>query len=236
MTYSIKDLATLAGISPRTLRYYDQIGLLSPGRIQTNEYREYTQNDVDILQEILFFRDLEVPLMEIKRMIQNPAFDSIHVIQDYHHELLKRRDKLNMLIETVEKTLWSRKGLIIMSNREKFAGLRAEMLRENHEKYDKEISMKYGEEAVLESNQIFSDMKPEDVEAMNRIGLEIKTLLEKAVLNREEPSGEVGLRIAKLHKKWLSYTWWVCMWRMTASRSITMQMSKAARSSCNKPY
>ncbi|MGB7595613.1 MAG: TipAS antibiotic-recognition domain-containing protein [Erysipelotrichaceae bacterium] len=145
--------------------------------------------------------------MEIKRMTQNPAFNPIHIIQDYQQELLKRRDRLNILIDTVEKTVRSRKGLMLMNDQEKFAGLRAEMLRENDEKYGDEINMEYGKEAVKESKRIFLDMKPADFEAMNRIGQEIKTSLEKAVLDHEDPNLETGKRIAGLHKEWLSYTW-----------------------------
>lgn len=67
MEYSINKLAKLAGISTRTLRYYDEIELLSPKRISSNDYRVYGQKEVDLLQQILFFRELGISLEEIKK-------------------------------------------------------------------------------------------------------------------------------------------------------------------------
>ena len=67
MEYSINGLSELAGISTRTLRYYDEIGLLPPFKIRENGYRVYGQKEVDLLQQILFFRELGVSLDEIKR-------------------------------------------------------------------------------------------------------------------------------------------------------------------------
>ncbi|NLM27171.1 MAG: MerR family transcriptional regulator, partial [Clostridiaceae bacterium] len=67
MEYTVNKLAKLAGVSTRTLRYYDEIGLLVPARISSNGYRIYGRNEVDRLQQILFYRELDVPLDEIRR-------------------------------------------------------------------------------------------------------------------------------------------------------------------------
>ena len=75
MEYTIKKLAGLSGVSTRTLRYYDEIGLLKPARVASNGYRIYGQAQVDLLQQILFYRALEVPLEEIRRMLSDSSFD-----------------------------------------------------------------------------------------------------------------------------------------------------------------
>ena len=63
--YTVKQLSTLAGVSSRTLRYYDQIGLLKPETVRANGYREYGDSSLLKLQQILFYRELDLPLAEI---------------------------------------------------------------------------------------------------------------------------------------------------------------------------
>ncbi len=77
MKYTINKLAKLAGVSTRTLRYYDEIGLLRPARMSSNGYRVYGQKEVDRLQQILFYRELGVPLEEIKKILSSKEFDEL---------------------------------------------------------------------------------------------------------------------------------------------------------------
>ena len=80
MTYSIKELADLSGISTRALRYYDEIGLLTPKRDEKNLYRVYREEEVDRLQQILFYRELDVSLDEIQLLLSSPDFDPKSVL------------------------------------------------------------------------------------------------------------------------------------------------------------
>lgn len=86
MHYTINELAKLAGISTRTLRYYDEIGLLSPARMSSNKYRIYGQEDVDRLQQILFYRELGVSLKEIKKILSSEYFDRLAALEDHLKE------------------------------------------------------------------------------------------------------------------------------------------------------
>ena len=88
--YSINKLAKLAGVSPRTLRYYDEIGLLSPRRISSNSYRVYGQKEVDLLQQILFYRELGVPLEEIKNIVWSKDYN-VQVALQGHLEALRAK-------------------------------------------------------------------------------------------------------------------------------------------------
>ena len=91
MEYTIQKLGKLAGISNRTLRYYDEIGILKPARINTSGYRIYGQKEIDLLQQILFYRALEVDLDTIKSIITAPGFDGISALNEHHGKLLEKR-------------------------------------------------------------------------------------------------------------------------------------------------
>lgn len=103
MEYTIKQLAELTGVSTRTLRYYDQIGLLKPSRINEAAYRFYETAQVDRLQQILFYRELGLPLDKIAFLLDVPEFDRQAALQN-HLTTLKQRERLDTLILTVEKT------------------------------------------------------------------------------------------------------------------------------------
>ncbi|MDP4158116.1 MAG: MerR family transcriptional regulator, partial [Bacillota bacterium] len=73
MEFTVQSLGKLAGVSTRTLRYYDEIGILKPARINSSGYRIYGQREVDRLQQILFYRELGVSLEDIKKIITDPT-------------------------------------------------------------------------------------------------------------------------------------------------------------------
>ena len=125
MAHTIKHMAALAGISERTLRYYDEIGLLKPAHYGTNGYRYYDHESALTLQQILFFRELGLSLSAIKDIINNPEFDRLAALQEHREELTGRVQKLNRLINTIDKTILHLKGeaamrkvLLINSNSE----------------------------------------------------------------------------------------------------------------------
>jgi len=152
MEYTVNKLAKLAGVSTRTLRYYDELGILKPARINSSGYRIYGEEEVDKLQQILFYRELGVSLTDIKDIINEPSFDRFNALIEHHEKLLEKRNQLDLLIANVEKTIATRKGGIEMSNKEKFEGFKQKLIDENEKKYGKEIREKYGDEKVNESN------------------------------------------------------------------------------------
>lgn len=103
--YTVKQLADLSGVSVRTLHYYDEVGLLKPGRQAKNGYRFYGEQDLLILQQILFFRELDFPLEDIKRMLQSPSFDRAAALRDQKHLLKLKRNRLDALMKTIDATL-----------------------------------------------------------------------------------------------------------------------------------
>ena len=207
MEYTIQKLAHLAGISTRTLRYYDQIGLLSPARTNEAGYRIYGAKEVDVLQQILFYKEMGLELARIKEAIQDAEFDSLAALHSHLEKLIEKRRQIDLLIENVKKTIGKEEGKNKMSDREKFEGFKKELVEKNEQKYGKEVREKYGDEVVDQSNANMMGLTEEQYTHMQKLGEKINLLLEEAVKNHEYVEDEIGERVALLHKEWLGYTW-----------------------------
>ena len=109
MEYTVKELSKISGISTRTLRYYDQIELLVPPRLSSSGYRIYGENEVDILQQILFYRELGVSLGEIKKLLDSPDYDKEKSLQNHLDELVQKKARIETLIDSVSNTIQSLK-------------------------------------------------------------------------------------------------------------------------------
>lgn len=206
MEYTIKKLAQLAGISTRTLRYYDQIGLLKPCRISSSGYRIYGEKEVNLLQQIMIYKYLNIELENIKQIIYNPNFDIYESLINHKHSLLKKREEIDNLILNVDKTIKNIKGEIEMTNTEKFEGFKKKSLEENERKYGKEIRDKYGDKIINESNKKFLNMKEEDFENMNKIEQNMFNKLQFIMESGNLESDEAK-EVYENHKEWLCYSW-----------------------------
>lgn len=207
MQYTVKQLAELAGVSARTLRYYHEIGLLRPGRVSDAGYRLYGPAEVDRLQQILFYRELGLPLDKITSLLDDPSFDRRKALQSHLAALKQQRKRLNSLILTVEKTIQQTIGETDMTDEEKFEGFQARIVRENEEKYGAELRAQYGDLEIDRANACVLSLTKEDYDAWNALGTELLSELEQAVRSRADPKGETGKRLAALHRRWLSYSW-----------------------------
>lgn len=147
----ISELASIANVSKRTLHYYDEIGLLTPTHIDENGYRIYSEQNIDQLQQILFFRQLDMPLKQIKQLIEDPTYDATEALHVHKQILLQKRKKLDELMRTIDKTIDHMKGMTKMSHQEKFTGFD---FSENP--YEKEARKMYGNEAVNQANKQFT--------------------------------------------------------------------------------
>lgn len=102
---TIKQVSDLTGISIRMLHYYDKIGLLKPSRVTDAGYRLYDGAALEALQQILFFRELDVPLKQIKEILQSPRYDKVKALKKQQELLILRRDRLDTLIEAIRQKL-----------------------------------------------------------------------------------------------------------------------------------
>jgi len=137
MAYSIKRIADLAGVTTRTLRYYDEIGLLVPAGVGENGYRYYDQRNLMRLQQILFFRELDVPLDDILLILSQPDFNMIKALENHRIALKKRASRLEKLINTVDQTIDTIKGENTMKEKELFEGF-------DETKYEEEAKQRWG--------------------------------------------------------------------------------------------
>ncbi len=206
MEYTVQKLSELSGITARTIRYYDELGILKPARISSSGYRIYGQKEVDKLQQILFYRELGVKLEEIKEIVNNPTFDMTKALVEHREKLLEEKNKIEMLLANVEKTIATKEGKMKMSDKEKFEGFKQQMIDENEKKYGKEIREKYGKEQVEKSHTKFKNMTEEQFQQFENLGKEILETLKLAVATGN-PASELAQKTARLHKEWLSYSW-----------------------------
>lgn len=122
MAYSIKKIADMAGVTTRTLRYYDEIDLLKPAGTSDNGYRFYDQGNLLRLQQILFFRELDVSLDDILLIMSQPDFNLVGALENHRTALKKRASRLEKLIATVNHTIDTIKGENDMKEQELFEG------------------------------------------------------------------------------------------------------------------
>ncbi|WP_066291118.1 MerR family transcriptional regulator [Bacillus sp. FJAT-29937] len=206
MEYTVQGLAKLAGVSTRTLRYYDEIGILKPARMNSSGYRIYGKSEVDRLQQILFYRELDVSLDDIKNIITSPGFDGAHALLEHREKLLEKRKQLDALIANVEKTIEQTEGRIQMTDKEKFNGFKKKMIEDNEKKYGKEIREMYGNDTIDQSNAKLMNMTEEDYEKVTSLANEVTATLAAAFVTGD-PAGELAQKAADLHKQWLFYYW-----------------------------
>lgn len=206
MEYTINKLAKLAGVSTRTLRYYDEIGLLSPVRIRSNGYRIYGQQEIDRLQQILFYRELGMPLDDIRQIVLSKDFDGQAALENHLTALHAKRQQLDTLIATVKKTIQAKKGDLTMSDKEKFDGFLENLVDENEQQYGDEIRAKYGDAAIDSSNAKVKGMSQAQYTEVERLSAELNATLQTA-FEQGDPASELAQKACALHKQWLCYYW-----------------------------
>lgn len=207
MEYSIRELSNLAGVSARTLRYYDEIGLLKPSYVNEAGYRYYGEMEVNLLQQILFYRERGFELKQIQKILYQDDFDIIASLEEHLLELEEQRKRMDSLIQTVKLTISSMKGEYKMSDKEKFEAFKEKIVKENEEMYGAEIREKYGDCEIDASNQKMRSMSEEEWKRFKALEADIKERLQKGVGAGIKPDSEEAREIVMLHKEWLCMTW-----------------------------
>lgn len=207
MVYGIRELSELAGVSARTLRYYDEIDLLKPLYVNEAGCRFYGEQEADLLQQILFYRERGFGLKQIRKLLKSGDFDVERALEEHLLELEARRDHLDALIRTVKLTILSKKGEYEMSDKEKFEALKEKAIEENETRYGEEIREKYGDASVDESNQKLKGMSREEWEQFQALEKEILEELKACISTKVRSNSEKAKKLVLLHKKWLCMTW-----------------------------
>ena len=152
MEYSIQELSRLSGVTTRALRWYDQIGLLKPGRVAENGYRYYGEAEVDRLQDILYYRALGVELAKIKECLDDPAFDRLTALRSHLSALEAEHERLEKLIRSVKDTIGAEERNEKMRDEQKFEAFKKQAVEQNEKTYGAEIRTRYGDAQVDEAN------------------------------------------------------------------------------------
>jgi DNA-binding transcriptional MerR regulator len=157
----VKEVADLTGISVRTLHHYDEIGLLVPDQTTEAGYRVYSEDNLELLQQILFFRELGFPLKRIKEIITDPSFNRLEALELHRKLLLEKRSRLDTMLTTLDKTIQHSRGEIHMTNKEKFEGFDF-----SNNPYEQEARERWGDEAVDQSKGKLGGMSKQDQKAI----------------------------------------------------------------------
>lgn len=207
MEYNISQLSKLSGVSARTLRYYDEINLLHPLRTNEAGYRFYGDKEVNLLQQILFYRERGLSLEKIRFILYDENFDMLKALNEHLTELENRRERLSKLIDTVKDTIASVKGEFIMCDSEKFEAFKKDVVDQYEKLYGEEAREKYGDSEVdMAVNKVLS-LSKEDYEKFQTLGKKVMEALKAAVISKASPESETGRSVASLHKEWLGYSW-----------------------------
>ncbi len=140
MTYTVHQLSKLANISIRTLHYYDEINLLKPSFVKPNGYRCYEEKELIKLQQILFFRELDFSLEQMKAMFASPAFNPVEALRDQAKLLSIKKTRLDGLLNTIHNTIKSMKKIRKINVETLYDAFNKNEL----EKYKEEARQKWG--------------------------------------------------------------------------------------------
>jgi DNA-binding transcriptional MerR regulator len=183
--YSVKQLSELAGVSVRTLHLYDENGLLNPCMRTEAGYRMYGEKELLRLQQILFYKELDFPLQEIKEILDEPDFDIMKALNNHKKALLQKSERILVLLNTVDKTIYQLKQKSMLKHKDLYEGLSTEKLRA----WRKEAIEKYGIEKVEQSENALRSMKKPDFE---KLKAEQKEIHEKLfMLLHENPESDI---------------------------------------------
>ena len=165
--YSIMELAKLAGSTTRTLRYYDQLGLLEPAEIGENGYRYYDRENLHTLQQILFFRELDVPLKEIRYILSRPDFQILDSLENHKQSIRDKISRYEKLLDTLQNTILDLEGEKKMNANELFNGF-------DEKKYQREAQELWGDSPEYkESQRKWSSYSEDQKETIKNMGGEI---------------------------------------------------------------
>jgi len=204
--YTVKDVAELSGVTVRTLHFYDEIGLLKPAHYGENGYRYYGKGELRRLQHVMFYRELGVPLDQIKAILSAPEFDRLEALKAHRERMEKEVDRYRRLLTTIDATIAELNGATTMSDNELFAGFSEEKQRQ----YEKDLVDRFGpgvQTKIDESKErIKGWTRQEFQESSERWNAFLASLGALAAEGKSPDSPEVQALIPT-HREWLEQYW-----------------------------
>jgi DNA-binding transcriptional MerR regulator len=194
--YTVGQLANVAGVSVRTLHYYDEIGLLHPSSRSDVGYRLYVFEDLLRLQQILIYRELELPLEDIGAILDDPGFDPVCALASHRSDIERRIKRLHCLLETIDKTVKNlEEKTMPLTDEELYEGLS----KETADRYQKEARQRYDPALVAESERRVRKMSKAQWQALKAEGETVTRAL--ADVMDDDPTGDVVQALIARHFK-----------------------------------
>lgn len=198
--YSVKKLAALAGVSVRTLHLYDQIGLLKPSVRTEKNYRLYGKAELLRLQQILFYKEMDLPLKEIADILDDPDFDPVKALENHKTALLQKQDRISRLLVTIDKTIDQLKSDVMLRPEELYEGLP----KEQADAWHKEAKEKWGDAVDRSEQHLMNKTKAQFNELKEAAGLNWTRLMS---LVHEDPASEKVQKEIAVHYALIREFW-----------------------------
>jgi DNA-binding transcriptional MerR regulator len=196
--YTVSQLADMAGVSVRTLHHYDHIDLLKPSSRTAAGYRLYEEGELLRLQQILFFKELDFPLSEIRDILDDPEFDRVEALENHRRLLEERAERLMHLLRTIDKTIQRlTEDDTMMTDEELYEGFTKEQM----ERYRREAREMYDPELVAETERRLRGMSKAQWSAVREEGDRVTREIAE-VADRAPGDPQVQALIAR-HYAWV---------------------------------
>lgn len=205
-TYTVKQLARLSGVSVRTLHYYDEIGLLKPAFVGENRYRYYGREELLRLQDILFHRELGVPLQEIGQLLAREGPDRVAILSRHREILAERVERSRQLLRTIDRTIAELNGEGTMNDKDLYEGFSPEKQAE----YEDWMVDRFGgdmRQRIEDSKSKLNSLGNEGMAAHLAEGDEVSAPLAAAFANRVEPEDPANDALLARHHAWIAKMW-----------------------------
>lgn len=200
---TVRQVAKAAGISVRTLHHYDAIDLLKPGHVGANGYRYYGREELLRLQQILFYRELGLPLAGIAAVLDDPAFDPLAALREHRTALDARIGHYRTLIRTIDRTIASLEKDEDMEDNDYYAGIAPE----TRDRWQREAEDFWGKDAVTAAAAKARSFSKEQVAAIQSEMEVIRADFQRLFRDGADPASDAVQAVTDRHYRWVSHSW-----------------------------
>lgn len=204
--YTVKQMARLSGVSVRALHHYDQIGLLKPASVGENGYRYYGRAELLRLQQILFHREMELPLSEIAAVLDAPGFDGTAALRAHRDRLAAKAERYHRLLQTLDDTLATLEGETTMDDEDFYKGFEPEKQAE-HEAW---LIERHGEpmrQRIAEANRTMKGLGQAGFQALADEVAAIERAMGRALADGLPADSEAVRALMRRHRDWIARSW-----------------------------
>ena len=204
--YTVKQLAHLSGVSVRTLHHYDEIGLLKPAFTGENRYRYYGREELLRLQDILFHRELGVPLAEIARLLEKEGRDRVAILAEHRAMLAERLKRSRQLLRTIDRTIAELNGEGTMKDKDLYKGFNSP----EQVKYEQWLVDRYGgdmRERIETSKAKLASLDDVDLKSRLAEGEASTRALADAFKSGTSPNDPANHPLLMRHHAWIAAMW-----------------------------